>query len=142
MTQHRHLRLVDPVRPVTRGDCESGPRPCVQTWCRHNLATACVLDIAEAGTLKLHEVAALLGMSRERVRQIEEIALGKLEKRLDRDMLSAWTHATEPAGDSQWTDVIDAEFKAGVQAAYERIVPLDEQGSKAIRVSTKRGGHV
>jgi hypothetical protein len=102
---------------------------------------SCSLDVADGGKVKLRDLGKLLRLSPERVRQIEEIALKKLSKRLDRDMLEAWTQTSEAVGDAQWTDVIDAEFKASVQKAYERIVPLSDQGSKAIRV-TKRGGHV
>lgn len=39
---------------------------------------SCVLDIAEAGGLTLEEVGELISLTRERVRQIEGIALEKL----------------------------------------------------------------
>lgn len=67
---------------------------CRQTACRyhlqrkdgnaprreHNKAFMCALDAANAGPLTLEESAALLGMTRERVRQIEWEALRKLER--------------------------------------------------------------
>ncbi len=134
------LRLLPAFRPRTRGDCVDGPRPCAETWCRHNLRSpeaSCSLDVAEGGPRRLREVGRLLGLSRERVRQIEELALAKLSKRLDRDMLAAWTSTSEPVADLQASDVVDAEFRAAVQKAYERIVPLAEQGSKALRVGKR-----
>lgn len=94
-----HLRLVQPdergVRPVTRGDCASVPRPCPWTECRYNLvhtrerraknsrtplddSMTCVLDVADDGGANLDTVGRALGVTRERARQIEEVALRKL----------------------------------------------------------------
>lgn len=88
-----------PPRPRTRGDCVHGPRPC--PWaCRWSLlyevtergglkilhpdangapdpdyvGPSCALDVADAGEHTLEEVAVLLNISRERVRQLEEAA--------------------------------------------------------------------
>jgi RNA polymerase primary sigma factor len=53
------------------------------------------LDIVDRrGEMTLAEVGDLLGVSRERVRQIEEKALGKLAKRVERGVLRAWAHAS------------------------------------------------
>jgi transcriptional regulator len=41
----------------------------------------CVLDIADQGELTLEEIGKLTGVTRERVRQIEEKALRKLARR-------------------------------------------------------------
>lgn len=136
--------VVDAARPVTRADCIDGPRPCMWTFCRHNIATAserCVLDVvaAEPRGLGLREVAALIHRSTERTRQIEEIGLAKLRKRLDPDMLEGLTAAPETAYQETLADIIDADFKAAVDRAYERIVPEGERGAKAIRVA-KNGG--
>lgn len=49
---------------------------------------SCVLDEADKGGLTLDQVGTLLGVTRERVRQIEALALRKLEIR-HRD-LSRW----------------------------------------------------
>lgn len=80
-------------RPRTRGDCVDGPRPCPWTDCRYHLAEprrrlagmveTCALDVAEKGGLTLDEVGALLGVTRERARQIEAQAREKLRD-LDR----------------------------------------------------------
>ena len=107
LTMRRHLRVVAndagdeflPPRPRTRGDCENVPRPCPYVSCRHNLyldvntgggiqytwagaepdqmPRSCALDIAEEGGITLEAVAAILGVTRERIRQIEVAALRK-----------------------------------------------------------------
>lgn len=76
--------------PVTRGDCRDGRRPCPWVRCRYHLAgdaggdtgDTCALDLAELGGMKLVEVGAVLGVTRQRVEQIERVALAKLRHRL------------------------------------------------------------
>jgi hypothetical protein len=91
-------------RPRTRGDCADAPRPCPWVSCRHHLMLdvhpssgsirlnhpdldleqmreTCALDVAEqtndTGRIApLESVAALLGISHERIRQIETEAKG------------------------------------------------------------------
>ena len=80
-------------RPKTRGDCASGPRPCPWAGCRYHLLIdvnsagtlrsneqhddptqledSCALDLADQGPQTLERIAGVLGMTRERVRQIE-----------------------------------------------------------------------
>lgn len=87
-----------PVAPKTRGDCESGPRPCPWTSCRYHLLygeeasrgwrsklpaleemkETCALDVANRGSHTLDYVAKLFGLTRERIRQIEEKAIRKI----------------------------------------------------------------
>lgn len=84
-------------RPKTRGDCFRMPRPCPWVSCRHHLyldidgkgnlkinhpgkeleelAETCALDAAGKTSRTLEEVAVLLSVTRERVRQIEQAAL-------------------------------------------------------------------
>ncbi len=74
--------------PKTRGDCAEVARPCVFVQCRYNLVldvppeaferTSCALDVADEGENSLSDLAELFGLSRERVRQIEQRGLKKL----------------------------------------------------------------
>lgn len=96
---------LDVVRPVTRGDCKDGIRPCPWAGCRHNLYLdvhdrfgglklnfphlevdelhpSCALDVADQGGAILEEVGAAMNLTRERVRQLEQMALDRVLKRL------------------------------------------------------------
>jgi hypothetical protein len=86
-------------RPKQRGDCVNGSRPCPYVGCKYNLYVdvkasgsltfthprsepwdaqhSCALDLAEEGGLCLADIARVLGVTRERVRQIEEAAMEK-----------------------------------------------------------------
>lgn len=96
-----HVEEILEQRPRTRADCVDGPRPCPWVGCRYHLysdvkwsgtldvyhdvdplelSESCALDVSARSTHTLGEVAAKLGVTRERVRQIEEMALGKLER--------------------------------------------------------------
>ena len=96
------------VLPLTRGECEGGPRPCPCVSCKYHLAfdihprtgsiklnfpdlevwemrETCALDVAERiycrGTdATLEEIGELLNITRERVRQLELGALRKLRR--------------------------------------------------------------
>ena len=72
--------------PATRAGCAEIPRPCDRA-CRHRLdagGESCALDVADRvalGDEVTHsDIADLLGVSRERVRQIEAEALEKLRQ--------------------------------------------------------------
>ena len=91
-------------RPTCRADCLDGPRPCPWVGCRYHLylditrigtltenfpgadvdtlTETCALDVADRGDLKLEELADLMDITKERVRQIEEEALRRLRKRI------------------------------------------------------------
>ncbi|MEM7448889.1 MAG: sigma factor-like helix-turn-helix DNA-binding protein [Myxococcota bacterium] len=102
----RALRVIDEVnvpRSRTRGDCMDGPRPCPWVGCRHHLyldvklngslllnqpdlkpwelESSRSLDVAERGSHTLQEVADILSLSRERIRQIEARAMRRLRFR-------------------------------------------------------------
>jgi hypothetical protein len=93
---------IDALRPQTRSECIEGPRPCPHVSCRFHLyldvsprtgaiklnfpdlevwelGQSCALDVADGGGTKLEVVGELMNVTRERVRQIELKALGKLE---------------------------------------------------------------
>jgi|SRR6185436_1322694 len=89
-----------PRLPRTRGDCEHGERPCPFVSCRHHLyldvtqgrggirlnfpalepdeiPETCSLDVADRGGETLQTIGQLLNLTRERVRQVEALALRK-----------------------------------------------------------------
>ena len=98
------------IRPRMRGDCARGARPCPWVSCRHHLyldyyprygkirlnfpelevwemRETCALDVADRGFKQLQAVGDVLGITRERVRQIECAAIEKLRKILPRTMI-------------------------------------------------------
>lgn len=91
-------------RPRTRADCKMGQRPCPWSGCRHHLyidinpetgsikrnfpnidvsdmVETCSLDVADRGGNTLKEVGDIISLTRERIRQIETLALRKLNVR-------------------------------------------------------------
>lgn len=85
-------------RPLTRQDCADVPRPCPFVSCRHHLyldvsprtgsiklnfpdleveelRESCSLDVAEQGPLGAEELGAVMNLTRERVRQLEQRGL-------------------------------------------------------------------
>lgn len=110
-------------RPVTRGDCLpggcNGARPCPWVSCTHHLyldvndrtgsiklnfpdleawdlPETCGLDIADRGGLTLEEVADVMNLTRERIRQLEQRALLKIRARQDAASLEDYA-VEEPA---------------------------------------------
>ena len=92
-----------PLRPACRAECADVPRPCPFVSCRHNLyldvnettgtikfnhpdiepdemGQSCALDVADEGGITLEEAALVLGLTRERIRQLETIALRKAHR--------------------------------------------------------------
>lgn len=94
-------------RPQTRGDCVSIPRPCPFVGCRYNLyldvrpdggirfnfpdrepdemTASCALDLAADGPRILDLIGGLMGMSKERARQLEASGLRKVKAQFDPD---------------------------------------------------------
>jgi hypothetical protein len=94
------LRLLP--RPTRRSQCEHGVRPCPWVSCRYNLyldvradgilrlnfpdrepdemTASCALDLAGDGPRTLDQVATLMGMSRERARQLEDQAMSQIRR--------------------------------------------------------------
>lgn len=77
------VMLVAP--PATRGDCEKGLRPCPYRTCRHNVhdgpEPVCALDVADEGGVIQDTIAEILGVTRQRVQQIEKQALERIQGR-------------------------------------------------------------
>lgn len=94
---NRVLPVLQPSRPITRGECEKAPRPCPWVSCRYHLWTerllsssenifdmwqedTCALDIAANGPHTLEETGRAVGLTRERARQIEVTAIKKASR--------------------------------------------------------------
>jgi hypothetical protein len=91
--QNRQLPLV--ARPLVRGDCQDGPRPCPFVGCRMHLGSnvsrrgtlqlmdldeageTCALDVADRGEHSFKEIGALMHLTKQRVAQILETALAR-----------------------------------------------------------------
>jgi hypothetical protein len=96
---------LDAARPKRRLECMNGPRPCPFVGCKFNLfldvsertgsiklnfpdlepgdmppESSCVLDIAERGGLTLEQAGEVLNVTRESMRQLEELVLHKLKR--------------------------------------------------------------
>ncbi len=94
-------------RPVTRGDCVDGPRPCPWVSCAHHLyldviesgsggppairfnfpakevwelKETCALDVADRGGATLEEIGRAVNLTRERVRQMIDSSLRSARK--------------------------------------------------------------
>ena len=103
-------------RPHQRDQCVNGTRPCPWVGCKFNLyldvneasgtikyvfpdtepwdiKDSCVLDIADEIGCTLEEVGAIMNLTRERVRQIEEAALVKLHN--PGDLRDCWIEELE-----------------------------------------------
>ncbi len=92
-------------RPRVRSDCAAGSRPCPWVACRYHLYVhinhngslllpypnqepweiehTCALDVAAQGGHTLEDVGKVIGVTRERVRQISNIAIDKIGGALD-----------------------------------------------------------
>lgn len=70
--------------PRTRGDCESGLRPCPYSTCRHHVSGGpepiCALDVADEGGVIQDVIADAMGISRQRVQQIEQEAFESIRR--------------------------------------------------------------
>lgn len=89
-------------RPLTRGECLGGARPCPWVGCRHHLyldvdpgsgsikllhpdlepwqlKESCSLDIADRGGMILEELGGIMNLTRERIRQVEVRGLLKIK---------------------------------------------------------------
>ncbi len=91
------------LRPLTRGDCAKGPRPCPWVACKYHLyldvstrtgsiklnfpdlepwelQDSCVLDVADKGPVTLEDVGRIMNLTRERIRQLEQAASVRIKE--------------------------------------------------------------
>lgn len=93
MSDRLHLPLA---LPATRGDCPER-RPCPHVTCRYHLPDGdCALDHADNGPRSHAEIGAMLGVSRERVVQIERAAAQKLLRVAGPDLLRELLDRSSP----------------------------------------------
>lgn len=110
LRQNRRRRKLTWDRPKCRADCIKSERPCPWVGCRWNLYldvnprngsitlnfpdlapedmpawSSCMLDLAEDGEHTLEEIGQAMNLTRERVRQLEYLALRKLDGREELD---------------------------------------------------------
>ena len=131
------LRLLYPPtteqRPETRGDCIDDEGPCPWVRCKHHLyldvnerngniklnfpdrevwelEETCGLRVADRGGITLKELAAIMNLTRERIRQIEYVALARLKA-------VAGTHAIADHLDERATPLPPRAKPASVEPA-------------------------
>lgn len=79
--------LVD-LHEESHGLCRELPRPCEFYSCRHNLGAdkkpeeTCALDLADRGGMRIGEVAAVFGVTRQDIDYIQHKARRKLRERV------------------------------------------------------------
>lgn len=129
-----------PPMPKTRKECAGVPRPCPFLRCKYNLFSnvkdngnlnmphgedptamdrlphSCALDAADAGPLTLEEVGLLTATTRERVRQVELRALGKLKAYFD-------DHGIDPSSFVNYLDNVYRKEDSGTQP----LMPLNRR---------------
>lgn len=149
-------------RPATRGECPA-ERPCPFVTCRHNLAVEvtgkgvvqtplgeepeawgnnCALDHAARGDMTLEEVGEVMGLTRERIRQIESSALAKL-RALDNGQLEQHVREDVAAHPGPLEERTDEALKAKARAALVRAFatwPSASDAGKALGIGTTRAG--
>jgi hypothetical protein len=100
------LDMGDFRRPRTRSECATGQRPCPFVSCKYHLfldvnpdtgaikinrpgvevwemRESCALDIADKGGASLEGVGLIINLTRERIRQVEELGLVRLKTNLN-----------------------------------------------------------
>jgi hypothetical protein len=122
-------------RPATRADCGE-QRPCPYVGCKYNLyldvtpngnlkvnfpdlapedmKVSCVLDVADVGGVTLEDTGERLNMTRERVRQIEEMGKKTLNARLRTKGIRAGdTHWVKPTSAGEQLDAASLHGDGG-----------------------------
>ena len=109
--------------PRTRGECVDGERPCPHLLCRYHLyrdtparEESCSLDVADRGAHTLQDVADIMGVVKERVRQIEKRAVEKIRPFVPDE---GWVHAEQETMPAD--DMITRDFADDVNKAMRRV---------------------
>lgn len=139
-------------RPRTRGECAGGERPCPFVSCSHHLYLdvsrktgaiklnfpdlepeqmdhSCALDVAELGGETLERVGALMNVTRERVRQVENTAIAKVQAIKGRDGLRAHIEGEKRTLHGRRGDDLEEEFEEDFDV--DEFVGLEDHGSVA-----------
>jgi hypothetical protein len=158
LASERELDALEKARPACRPDCADVPRPCPFVSCKFNLyldvneatgsikfnfphlepgemVDSCVLDVVDANAegVTLEAAGALLNITRERVRQIEVRALGKLEAgdvsvdEVPEPPPGRWA-AIEAQGEDIRADDGDGRWLDTVRLAWERFTQKMRNG--------------
>ncbi|HZZ83545.1 MAG TPA: sigma factor-like helix-turn-helix DNA-binding protein [Anaeromyxobacteraceae bacterium] len=121
------IQEIAAVRPRSRAECASGPRPCMFVSCKHHLyldvnpttgsiklnfpdkeiwemAETCALDVADRGGITLEEVGGIMNLTRERIRQVETRGLLKLRAVSEEEPQVPGPYERAPYDDSEDVD--------------------------------------
>lgn len=146
--------------PTTRGDCAEVARPCPHVSCKHHLyldvsaktgaiklnfpdlepdklppGASCALDVADRGGETLENVGAIMNLTRERVRQIEDRALAKAGPALAEAL--GLIDGDEPGPGRRHLPVVDEDLFA--VDAIDATDVLDVGGQLAATLRTREG---
>lgn len=143
--------------PRTRGECPTA-RPCPHVTCRYNTylevtdeggikirgpvdplacADSCALDLADDGGMTRDEIGEVLGLTRERVRQIELSGLEKLAE--EGGWLIEFLELGDDVDDDGDEDLVLEHDDAGAAEVVELYEPVPENPPDPGR-SLDRGG--
>jgi hypothetical protein len=129
---YKYLWSLKHLRPKTRGDCATSPRPCPYVSCKYHLAVdvsesgglrinfpglevedlieTCALDVADRGADRggtpLEDVGVLTNVSMERARQVEVIGAREMRRYMEWELGVADDEPEEDseAGEDGWDD--------------------------------------
>ena len=161
--------VLDDVVPLTRAECPAATEPCGHVLCRHHLwvddrrtctgsprsvqsqawgdpRQTCSLRVAELGPQTMEIVGVVLGLSRERVRQLEVAAIEQVRER-DPRVLQGLRDLLEACGemdsDEAWAGDVDEGEAPAVESCTGRRrrtarAQSDSPAARAMRMKRAR----